>query len=258
MKNKKFLLTPIFLLLVLSMFGIGSALTTLDLPVADGNYSTSMTVTMTANATDEITNVTCYYNSTGGLANNDLLIVIANASTNQTAFTDATVTVPSTDGITYNVSCWANNLTSLVEQDSAAGITFDSTNPGCSMTGDHNIIPYKGTILLTWDSSDALSLISTAVTIDRPEDASDLTYTDTNRLLTLTSQDTKYRGDWIVSLTATDRAANTCTETFEFKSYLPDGEIWDAGEPTPTRDTGKTLLLLLIVGGALWFIFKKK
>jgi hypothetical protein len=136
-------------------------------------------------------------------------------------------------------------------------ITFDSTNPVCNITADHNIIPYKGTILLTWYSSDALSLISTSTTIDGPEDQTTITDTDTNDMRTLTSQDTKYIGDWAVAITGTDRAGNTCTDSLTFKSYLPDGE-WEAEPVTPPKDTGKLVLLLLVVGVILYFAFGKK
>jgi len=113
---------------------------------------------------------------------------------------------------------------------------------------------WKGIQQIDWTSTDALSLVSTAVTIDRPGSGADMTYTDANKELTLTSQDTKYVGDWTFTLTATDRAGNTATCSETWKTYLPDGEEWEGEEPSKTPGW----LIIVIIGVVIYFVTKKK
>ena len=258
MKTNKILLATILAMFVLAVLPLMSAATTMDMPVAGGNYSTplNISVSVDTNGADNMTNVTCYYNATGGKATT-WLVEMLNDSHSDLIFEDATIAIDGlTELATYNISCAVYNLTTLNTTVSKATITIDSTDPLCSLVRQSKTIDWKGTQLITWTSSDALSLVSTAVTIDRPEDGADMTYTDANRALTLLSQDTKYVGDWTVTMTGTDRPGNTCTETVTFKSNYGDGETW---EPTaPKKDVGKTVLLLLIVGIVAYFIFKKK
>ncbi len=270
MKNKFLLTTSLLFTIVLAILVIPmvSAANTLNSPVIYGNYSTTMTVllTMDANgAATNMSNITCWFNASGGLITEKnettVFVEILNTSKTQLIFTEAVTIsgyaeVLAGDG--YNISCDIYNNSEANTTVSAANITFDHTDPACSLNGDHNIIPYKGTILLTWTSSDALSALTTSVTIDGPQDQTTITDTDANDERTLTSQETKYFGDWTVTILATDQAANTCTETYTFKSYLPDGEIWEAGEPAVPKDTGRTLLLLGIVGVIIYFAFIKK
>ncbi|KKL48645.1 hypothetical protein LCGC14_2323450 [marine sediment metagenome] len=200
------------------------------------------------------------FNVTNTAGTNYTLGTMVNSTPNQSAWA-TTLTVPATiaDATGYNITCHADNAT---DEQGAANhandVTIDGTNPDCFLTGDHKTIPWKGIIEITWVSSDAVQLTSTAVTIDGPQDQTTASYTDTNRSVTLGSQDTPYIGDWTVSITGTDRSANTCTDTYTFKSYLPDGEIWEAGEPAAPKDTGKILLLLGIVGVVVYFAFIKK
>ena len=257
-KQNKLFLTAILAVFVLAVLPVMSAATTMDSPVAGGNYSTPLNISVSVdlNGAFNMTNVTCYYNATGGAATT-FLVEMLNDSHSDLIFEDATIAIDGlTEVATYNISCAVYNSTTLNTTVSKATITFDSTDPVCSLIRQSKTIDWKGTQLITWTSSDALELVSTLVTIDRPEDGADMTYTDANRALTLLSQDTKYVGDWTVTITGTDRAGNTCTSSETFKSYLGDGEIW---EPTaPKKDTGKTVLLIVIVGIVAYFIFKKK
>ena len=269
MKNKFLLTTSLLFTIVLAILVIPmvSAANTLNSPVIYGNYSTTMTVllTMDANgAATNMSNITCWFNASGGLITEKnettVFVEILNTSKTQLIFTEAVTIsgyaeVLAGDG--YNISCDILNVSEANSTVSAANITFDHTDPLCSLNGDHSLIPYKGTILLTWTSSDAFSALTTAVTIDGPQDQTTITDTDANDERTLTTQETKYFGDWEVIITATDQAANTCTSSYSFKSYLPDGEIWEAGEPA-TKDTGKIVLGLIIIGVIVYFAFIKK
>ena len=256
-QNKLLILTTILVMFVLAVIPIMSAATTLTNTVAGGNYSDSLITTMTVdqNTVFNMTNVTCYYNVTGGAATT-FLVEMLNSTPEDLVFQNTTDIAAFAETMTYNISCNVYNKTTLNTTISVAGITFDHTDPVCSLVRQSNTIEWKDTQLITWTSSDAVELVSTLVTIDRPEDGADITDSDANDARTLTSQETKYVGDWTTTILSTDRPGNTCTETVTFKSTYGDGEIW---EPTaPPTDTGKNLLLLIILGVVLWVIFGKK
>ena len=260
MKNKNIALTisllAIFLaILVAPMLNAAVLTSVVNDPLNYSNNSGTMVANCTTSA-HNVLNVTFFANSSDGTATNFTIGTIVNTSAAQTNFYNAVMSVTAQDGKAYNVTCYVDNSTDQLMSNAQKGITFDSTNPSCSLTGDHNIIPYKGNILLTWTSSDALELISTSVVIDGPQDQTTVTDTDANEARTLTSQETKYFGDWTVNITGTDRADNTCIAYFNFSSYLPDGEIWEG--PAAPVDTGKILLLLGIVGVIAYFVFFKK
>ncbi len=267
MNNKNKLLSTIFLLAILSVIGIASAASTIDSPEASQNMTGTLNLSVTVGPNDEynMTNVTCFYNSSGGPATT-FLVYIANDSHNSLTFENGSIDITGlTETATYNISCdirngtGANSYNQTLSFAAADLLTIDSTDPVCSLDGDHKTIPWKGHILLTWTSSDAVSLVSTSTTIDGPQDQATITDTDTNDARTLTSQETKYWGDWLVTVTGTDRPGNTGTCTYEFESYLPDGVDWlEPGESKAPLDAGKTLLILLVVVALAWFVFFRK
>ncbi len=266
MKNKKIALTisllAIFLaILVVPTITAANMVPVLTFPLNGTNHSEAMIATCTVTngqARNFTLNVTFFANSTDGTATNFTIGDIDNSTVNQSVFTNAAMSIAAQDGLLYAITCMADNGTDQEWSNPSNKTTFDSTVPICSLKGDHVTIPYKGTILLTWTSSDALLLSTTSTTIDGPQAQTTITDTSTNDERTLTSQETKYWGDWIVSVTATDTAANTCTAYFNFSSYLPNGEIWESGEPKAPIDMGKTALLLLIVGVVAYFVFFNK
>ena len=260
MKTNKILLATILAMFVLAVLPVMSATALSPIIYAPlNNTNHTDTVTVTCNVSHDAINVTAFTTADYGTTNVSLgaltnTSVMDNTSTEWSA--EITLT-SANDAAILNITCYADNGTDQAYSTSIGcrGIMFDSTDPACSLIRLHRTFAWKGIQKITWTSSDT-NLVSTAVTIDRPEDGSDMGYTDANKVLTLTSQDTKYIGDWTVTLLATDGATNTCTETVTFRSYLGDGEIW---EPTvPKKDTGKTLLLIAIVAIVAWFIFKKK
>jgi len=257
MEKQKIVLTTILVMFVLAVLPVVSA-ATMDPQIYAPLNSTNHTGTVTINCTTEheVTNVSVWY-GIGSTAMVQLGSNLANSTVNDNVTTtvwNGTLTITAAMDGTYNVSCKADN-TSVVWSPNATGIMFDTTDPVCSLVRQSRTIEWKGTQLITWTSTDT-NLVSTLVTIDRPEDGIDLTDSDANDARTLTSQETKYVGDWTVTLLATDGATNTCTEEVTFKSTYGDGEIWEAGEPPV--DTGKNLLLLIIIGVVLWYIFIRK
>ena len=258
-KNNLLMLATIFVV-VASLSVVSAANPVLIVPTANTNYTTSFTFNATYTNVTDVTdptdlNSTLYCNYSGTfteMAWTSFACTVAECT--------ATVAITSAmddTGITCNLTL--GNLTDVVHDAAGeAGIMFDSTDPVCSLVRKSKSIAWKDTQLITWSSSDAIELVSTTVYVDRPEDGSTLSYTDTSRELTLTSQNTKDIGDWTANITATDRVGLTCTETVTFKSYLGDGEIWEAGEPVAPVDKGKIFLFLIVAAVILWFVFGKK
>lgn len=260
--NGLFLATIFSLVLVLSVLPMMSAAVLGTVLYAPLNY-TNHTGTITINCTTihEATNVSVWYNSSAGvMAQLGSNLVNSTTNANTTTCWNGTIAITSAmDGTNYNFSCYADNGTDQTysAEIAATQIMLDTTAPLCSITGDHKTFPWKGTIALTWTSSDVIELASTDVDVDGPEDQVTTSYTDTSRTLTLTSQDTKYVGDWTTNMTGTDRAGNTCTASYTFKSYLPG--LDEVRIPvTPPTDGKRVLLLLLIVGAIVYFGFMKK
>ena len=261
MQKQKLFLTTIFsIVAMLAILPGVMAITTIDSPVTYSNHTTTLNISVSVdmNDMDNMTNVTCYYNLSGGAATT-FLVEITNSTPKDLVFENSAVSITSlTDATTYNISCQVRNLTTLNTTVSNASIMLDSTSPLCSINGDHNNIPWKGIIEITWTSSDAIERVSTAVDIDGPQDQTTVSYTDANKVLDLLSQDTKYVGDWTTNMTVTDRAGNTCTASYTFKSYLPSIDGVAPVTPAEPRDKKGILLLLGIVGVVAYFIFKKK
>ena len=257
MKNKFFglgLLVALFLFVPLVMAAI-----TVETPLADTDHTGTVDIYVkyenaSADMTDALAvNTTCYYNASGTWATVGTLSSFATNATGLTATIDIDAL---TDSVGLGFNCSVGNDTLTTWSNTISGLTFDSTDPTCSIEGDHNIIPWKGVIAITWESADALLTAGTNVDINGPEDQTTVSYTDASRILDLLSQDTKYIGTWTTNMTITDSAGNTCTDSFTFKSYLPglDEELPVA----PTDDKGKGLLILVVVGAVVYFAFIRK
>jgi len=131
------------------------AVTTIDSPIANGNYSGTLNISVSTDALNNVTNTTCYYNSSGGAATT-WLTEILNTSAAQTVFENASFSISSlTDAATYNISC---GLTGDVSPESSnAGITIDNTPP--TVTTFYNTIDggsYSGTIVVNVSVNDSI------------------------------------------------------------------------------------------------------
>jgi len=254
MRKINIIITTLILLAIMPMVLAANSMTS---PVDSGNYTGTMTVTLVYDGWNDVnmSNVTCYYDSAGSTTATTLT-TIANSTSTQTTFTDSVAITSLTETATYNITCDLNTANGRNESFHVSGVTIDSTDPTCTLDRKYGRPAYKGIQELTWASSDAVSLVSTAVTIDRPQSGADMTYTDTSRTLTLLNTDTNYVGDWTTTLIATDRAGNTGTCTEDWKSYMPNGEGTPGYEET---DSNKRLLIIvIIIAGGLYLIFKKK
>jgi len=135
-ENAKILKKIDFIFLTVAiLIGIGFvfATTSMTAPVIYGNYSTLIVnITVDANGANNMTNITCYYNSSGGAAT-EWLMNITNTTSYQTEFANTSISVTDfSETTTYNISCDISNGTTLNQTISVANITIDYTAPNVS------------------------------------------------------------------------------------------------------------------------------
>lgn len=218
-----------------------------------GSFSWNCTTAGDVNVT--VLNVTIYANSSTGVMTS--LGTTTNTSAIQTAWTGTATITSALDGTNYNLSCYVDNGTNQAYSNEAGAthIMFDSTDPVCNVSVEHNTIAYKGNQKIIYYSSDVIERVTTSLTIDGPGSQTTITATGANGPIELGSNDTKYYGSWALALTVTDRAGNTCTDSITFKSYLPDGKE----DVVPTDDSKtKGIVVISIIALIAYFAFIKK
>jgi hypothetical protein len=133
---------------------------TLTVPVLGGNYSTTMNINCTSLLANT-TNITIYYNASGGAAGTDssVLTTVVNTSVGQSEFIEATSITSLADlNISYNFSCYSDNDSTQNWSSSIANVTIDNTPPNVSTYyttvdgGYYN----KGLILLNVSVDDSI------------------------------------------------------------------------------------------------------
>ena len=119
-----------------------SAASTMTAPVSYGNYTSPLTFTVIYDGRNpqNMTNVTCYYNSTGGVAN-VFALNITNTTSYQTTFTGTAVLT--TESNLYNITCLLQNGSSADGFTTnasfyATNITIDNTYPLISIVSPAN------------------------------------------------------------------------------------------------------------------------
>lgn len=239
---------------------------TLVSPVTNGNYTGTVLISVSTpdNGANNMTNVTCYYNQSGGAATT-FLTQILNTSAGQSSFTSSPSISSLTDAMTYNVSCSVYNQTgatsTLNSTLSAGSITFDSTIPVCSVSLAYPSISYMGVQTITWGVTDALSLVSGSETITSPSGANNQAYSVTGAsTTTISGTQTDESGNWNASIVGTDRSGNTCSASQIFSSYVPGGKQTTTTTSTTGTTPVNTQTILIIGGIALlaYFLTKKK
>lgn len=281
-KQKKFglLLTTILALAFFSVF-ISAQAVTINSPTSNGNYSGTMNVDVTndlINASTVSYNVTLYCNVSGGTVNSrtaaQKFVTIWNSTATATSFTNAAVSITGfTDSLaSYNCSAYADNGTATTGQAFSVavnGITIDNTAPTCDLRRVYgNQIGLQGIQEIIWSSSDAISLISTAVNLNSAGTAT--AYTDASRDLILQGSSLSTAGDYGVDLVTTDRAGNTCTPSaVNWTVYTPGTSGTSAAPSAPagsfslfgkggidfsnpqTRNTAIFIIVVIVVIAAL-------
>jgi hypothetical protein len=194
-KKKILLLVGILIFIEFSFFVF--AATTMNLPITNGNYSSSLIINLTvdANGMNNMTNVTCFYNSSGGAAT-VFLTTILNESVSDLDFTNSTIsTLSLTDATTYNISCFISNSSTLNSTKSVSGVTIDHTAPSVTFSCSPSLSIDEGT-----------SLTCTCIGID----------TIGPNTTTITNPPTSNSGDFPLTCSVSDNLGNTNTTSLTY------------------------------------------
>jgi len=198
---------------------ISAAAASMTTPVSYGNYTSPLTITLTTPTSTfdtNITNVTCWYNSSGGDVEQTAasrLVQILNSSYNQTTFTGTSVAL-SSEVQTYNITCRmyaTNTLNSSFFRDH---ITIDNTNPTPTVSVQKNIVEQYSTNQLTCTCADNIFAKTTTRTLTKG-DAS--TVTITSSPYTATKSDLNVLNKYTYTCACTDATGNTASSTATFR-----------------------------------------
>lgn len=213
MENKVLLLVCLGLLVMPLM----SAALTINVPIANGNYTTTLGLNVTT-ALTEAKNVTCWYNISGGDADTtsgNLTGLIANTSASQTEFTKSVDIDAITDGSTFNVSCTAWNDTES-ESANLAGITFDSADPTVTLYVDLDSMSQSyGRLIeyscVTTDGIDGSPTETFAVAHPSGDETSSTSLTLQSTYLQF--DDTDCAGDYVFTCSSEDYTGNSASDS---------------------------------------------
>lgn len=230
MRNQIISISIIMALAMVFALTMVSAVSTLNAPVNFGNYTKSLTISLTiaSNGPNNMTNVSCYYNATGGAATTALVEILnttVGGGAAQTAYSG--VGTLTTEGYgTYNISCEIMNDTSLNKTISRQNITIDGTNPVVSISAIQPRIAMDEVIDLSWSDADT-KLQTTTVSVVSPNANScpTLSYTDATRTLQLMNSQTRCDGTYTATIIGTDYSGNTATATDTWVVDAPDGNF---------------------------------
>lgn len=255
-----------------------------------GTNNISFTVSVAA--VYNVTNVTCYYNSSGGAQypnqNATFLDDNINTSTGDTSF--SIVGTISSESSNLNMTCvLANDSDSAGVLPLAGGnstisarrIIIDGTAPTLSLALDIKDIGVRDPVLVTWTVSDSSSKIQYYwLNITTPDSQKCPTIASTSSSSTTSSatnkdslvdDQTACAGDYTVNLTAADYSGNLASTSLTFTARLAGktkggsntlggadtSTLWKK-ETLPLGETGTNIAILLILGGALYLFFKRK
>lgn len=277
MQKQKLILISLLATLML-VLPLVIAATTLNSPVNYGNYTTgsnNISFSVTVDAINNITNISCYYNASGGLTTENStykIVQMVNTSASQTSFTGSG-TLP-TAGTTYNITCFIYNITTVNSTKSVTNVRIDGTDPVVSISVDKPSTTVSGSEHTTWSSTDTggSNLKSTTVTLTSP---------DTTRCSTQTWGNTSTQTDYLLDTTylacagtytldilASDHSGRSSTTSTTFQVYAPgagggSGMGSNIGTNIGTQNQkpkvdSKTIIILVIAGIVIYFIFKKK
>lgn len=298
MKNKKvMLLIPILIgvLFLLPLTGAADS-TWFNMTLTDFNNVTTGTnnvsVIVRVAAIYNVSNVTCYYNTSGGAQYPNYNLTrfngAINTSAGQTSFT-LTSTI-STESSNLNLTCVLTNSSNSDgtlalgggnNTISARGIKVDGTAPTLSIALDIKDIGVRDPILVTTTVSDSNSQIQYYyVNITTPDSSKCPTIASTSSTTTTSSAtdkdslvdgQTACAGDYTVNLTAVDYSGNLASTSKTFTARLAgktktgsntlggtgESTLWKKGE-LPLGETGTDIAILIILGIAFYYLLKKK
>lgn len=266
--NKRNFLISIILGIFLFSINLIIATNSMSSPVNYQNSSSPLTITVLYDGknVNNMTNVTCYFNSSGGSAL-ELPLSILNTSSTQTIFTGNKALTIETRS--YNVTCLLQNCSEVDCTTNstfhAINITIDNTAPTLVTTTDNGGVTQskvfqKESIGLNWSCTDSLSgVTSTSVSYTANGDAG-CTIAGTTSWATstgsqsLSGTQTQCAGKYTIASTCTDYSGNTATDSDIFNIYYPEGGsafIPDTNQvinPVTKQVTSRTKIIFIIFG----------
>lgn len=252
METNKYTGIGVLFLLALLVCPMISATTAIVAPVDNGNYTGTVSVNVTTDVAHAL-NVTCLYNSAGGVATTTF-IEIVNTTTSQTVFTGTVDVAAYTDTATYNISCTANGDTTEVAT-AVTGITIDNTDPVVTLevifddmtVSSGSVIDYKCAI------ADAIDSGTTNVfTVTNPSSTVTSLTVDSSNFLNFV--DTSEAGDYVFSCAGTDYTGNSATST----ATVTIDELGRATVTQTSSDSNNTMWIILIVLGVVAWLYYRK
>lgn len=263
MVKKLIYLLPVLLFVFLFSIFLVSGASTMTSPVSYANYTTSLAIALTIarNGVNNMTNVTCFYNSSGG-AVQTFLIQILNDSLSSTSFTGTASLTTQTN--TYNISCKIRNQTFDNLTLYAHHVAIDLTAPNVSIATDQSSAYQTKNVGLNWSCTDGVSGVeTTSVSLTANGDAGctlagTTSWTTATGSQTLTATQTQCAGLYTNTLTCTDQSSNSASTTSTFNIYYPEGGSGvipikqKAIIPTKTSpQSNKTLFVIIAIVGLI-------
>lgn len=270
---KKVITILIGIVALLSLLSLASAAVTLNTPLAGTNWTGTINFNCTKGLDDapvNVTNVTLWYNTTGGETGTMLASSKINGfptANNSIHLYLSGISVSSLSNLaTYNFSCRAENATSIVWSTGLTGITIDNTAPVMSLSVKPTSAGYGSVIQYKCSSADGLdSSAATTISVTHPTGDSKTSTT----LIAGTSDyigftDTDYAGTYTFTCTDTDYAGNTGTSTQTVSigagasrkaSVTKDSTVATQAQASSNNSI---LIIFIILGIVGYLLFKKK
>jgi len=249
--NKQMLILPLLAIILVSSV---IATTTLNVPVAGGNYSTTLAVNCTTDQANTL-NASIYYNASGGAVGfANKLVTIANTTASQTEFYQSVSISSLSDATTYNFTCYVDSGSAQETSASSYPVTIDNTDPSVSIVVKEASTTTGRYVTYTTSLSDATSGLdgTETCTATDPEGTSHSLSTsasgvsfELDRLIS--------SGTWTFSCTATDEAGNTATSTDTVRvSAQGDVEVVSG-----TSNNIVMIVAVIVLIWIIWALFKK-
>ena len=257
-KNKFYSLVFIALAMILAVQMV-AATTTINTPIASGNYTGTVAVNVTTDFSNPL-NVTCYYDADGGVVDSSdtQFTAIDNDSVADTEFTGSVTVSALTDAATYNITCIAFNDTANESATNVAGITIDNTAPTVTLRVllDGDTTSYGSTVRHMCSISDSVDSSTTdTYAVAHPSgDATSSTTLTSGTSDFISFGDSDYKGDYVFTCSGTDYTGNTASDT---ATVTVNDLGWATGV---TKENGSDLSgdntwLLLIAAALLIYLF---
>jgi hypothetical protein len=246
MKKRLKINFPVLAIIFLTLLIIPSITAqTVYAPASNSNLTTSVAISCTT-ADPYITNMSVYLNNSGTLS---FLTNISNTSVT-TSFNKTVSLVGVTDALNYQMWCQENNVTGFVVANTTmnTGITIDSTDPVCTVSGQSTNMPSNGFQQITYSITDALSLVSNSANLTGPTGFTTLTYTDATTSKQVNGG--QFIGSWNYNIMGTDRSGNICTNQYNYTTYNNNGGTGtlSGASPETTQAEGSEQSILVKIG----------